>query len=274
MRTHIIICASVVVFLFNGREMAVIAQPDTVPIPYPYVREADVMWSKRIWRVIDLREKINLPLYYPLDEVEKITSLFRVIQKGIYAGAITKVFAYDVFTNEFGPLMKLADIKKAMTENIDVKDSVGNPMMNPNGSPITIQDTIKPDRISQYWIKEDWFFDKQRSVMEVRIISLAPVIEINDPANDRFSYKPLFWLYYPDCRNFFAKFKCYNYANAADWRNFDEIFQKRFFGSYIRQESNVYGRTIGSYAQGDEALFESERIKEGIFKFEEDLWHY
>ena len=36
------------------------------PIPYPHVREADVMWAKKVWRVIDLREKINLPLYYPI----------------------------------------------------------------------------------------------------------------------------------------------------------------------------------------------------------------
>jgi gliding motility associated protien GldN len=244
------------------------------PIPYVYVREADVMWSKTVWRVIDLREKINLPLYYPIDNLPDRVSLFRVIQKGISEEKISKVFTYDVFTNDFGAQLKLPEAMKAMTETIDVKDSVGMPLINAFGNPVTIQDTLKPDRIAQYWIKECWFFDKQRSVMEVRIIGLAPVIIIDDPVNERFSYKPLFWLSYADCRNYFYEYKCYNPYNDTDWRNFDEIFQKRFFSSYIRQESNVYGRPIAAYAQGDEALEESERIKEEIFKFESDLWHY
>ena len=110
--------------------------------------------------------------------------------------------------------------------------------------------------------------------MEVRILGLAPVIEIDDPVNERFSYKPLFWLYYPDCRNYFVQFKWYNPYNDGDRINYDQLFQKRFFSSYILKESNVYDRPIPAYAQGMEALMESDRIKEKIFKFEEDLWNY
>ena len=36
------------------------------PIPYPSLRRADAMWQKRIWRVIDFREKINQPFYFPI----------------------------------------------------------------------------------------------------------------------------------------------------------------------------------------------------------------
>jgi gliding motility associated protien GldN len=243
-------------------------------IPYVYVREADVMWSKRIWRVIDLREKMNLPLYYPLDDLPERSSLFRVIQKGLSSGKISKVFDFDVFTNEFGAPLTRQQVLNRMTETIDVKDPEGNPLVDADGKQVTIQDTLKPDRIMQYWIKEEWFFDKQRSVLDVRIIAIAPVIETGDPESGRFSYKPLFWLYYPDCRTIFAENKVYNPWNDSQWLSFDELFQKRFFSSYINQESNVYGRPISAYAQGAEALFEAERIKESIFKWEDDLWHY
>lgn len=270
MRRCVIIYGCLLLSLLNTVPGKIFSQP----IPYAYVREADVMWSKEIWRVIDLREKINLPLYYPLDELPNRKSLFRIIQEGIYSGKISKIYDFDVFTNEFGSELKLPEAKNRMTETIDVKDSVGGPLLNSIGNQVTMQDTIKPERIAQYWIKEVWFFDKQRSVMEVRITAIAPIIVIDDPDNERFSYKPLFWLSYPDCRNYIAEFKCYNAFNDSDWRNFDEIFQKRFFNSYIVQESNVYGRPVSAYAQGKEALLESEKIKEDIFKFEEDLWHH
>ena len=134
--------------------------------------------------------------------------------------------------------------------------------------------TIQPADIVQYIIKEDWFFDKQRSVMDVRIISIAPVIEVQDEQGEFRGYKPLFWLYFPDCRNYFSKFKVYDPANDADERNFDEIFQKRLFGSYISMESNVYNRPVSSYTTGTDAMMESERIKNSIFEFEQGLWHY
>lgn len=243
-------------------------------MPYTFVREADVMWSKNIWRVIDLREKINHPLYYPIDDLPERRSLFRIIQQGINSGKITSIFEYDVFTNEFGPVMMPASAQRAMTETIDVKTPEGEPLTDEYGNPVTLQDTLRPDRIVQYWLKETWFFDRKRSVMEVRITGIAPVIEVGDPESDRFSYKPLFWIYFPSCRNYFSDNKCYNPYNDSQWITYDDLFCKRIFGSYIRQESNVFGRPIAAYAQGEEALLESERIKEYIFKFEKDLWHY
>lgn len=271
MRTCMIICAGIVLSFWDRKEMKVCAQP---PMPYVQVREADVMWSKRIWRVIDLREKINFPLYYPLDELPERIPLFRVIQKGIQNGKITKVYDFDIFSNEFGQLLSSSDALNRMTEPINARDTVGEPLIDPMGNMIIVQDTLRPDRIAQYWIKEDWFFDKLRSVMDVRIMGLAPVIEVSDPSSGRFGYKALFWLYFPDCRNYFSEHKAYNPYNDAAWLNFDQLFAKRIFSSYIRMESNVFNRPISSYAQGQEALLESERIKESIFNFEQDLWHY
>jgi len=250
--------------------------PYRKPIPYVYIRESDVMWQKRIWRVIDLREKINHPLYYPIEDLAKRPSLFKVLQKGISNGKITSVFEFDASTFEFGTSMNPTEIGKAMTEMIDVKDSAGNPLFDSLGNQVTKPDTLSSDDIAQYWIKEDWFFDKQRSIMDVRIIAIAPVIEKEDIANNRFSYRALFWIYYPSMRNYLAQYYCYNPYNDAEWRTYDEIFHKRLFNSYVSMESNVYNRPITAYlsGQGMDQMLESERIKDDLFKFEHDMWHY
>ena len=250
--------------------------PYRKPIPYVYEREADIMWQKRIWRVIDLREKINHPLYYPIDELAKRPSLFSIIQSGLYTGKITTVFEFDVFTNEFGPSLTLAEVSAAMTDKIGMKDSIGEPILDSTGSQVMMPDTMAPDDIIQYYVKEDWFFEKQRSVMDVRIIAIAPVVEVDDPISGKFTFHPLFWLYYPACRNYFSQFYCYNPSNDAEWRTFDEIFHKRMFNSYVYMESNVYNRPVGAYlaGQGMEQLLEAERIKDDIFKFEHDMWHF
>lgn len=246
------------------------------PIPYVYEREADIMWQRRVWRVIDLREKINHSLYYPTDSLAKRPSLFQVIKNGLVSGKINTVFEYDPFTNEFGPSMPQAAVLKAMTEEIMLRDSIGQPLFDSIGNQQMMPTPLTTDKIVQYYLKEDWFFEKQRSVMDVRIIAIAPIIEIDDPIQGKFSYKVLFWLYYPALRNYLSQYYCYNPYNDAEWRTYDEVFHKRLFNSYSYMESNVYNRPIAAYLSGQsmEMLLESERIKDDIFKIEHDMWHY
>ncbi|MEW6468593.1 MAG: gliding motility protein GldN [Bacteroidota bacterium] len=244
---------------------------DRKPIQYTHLREADVMWSKTIWRVVDLREKQNLPLYYPITPINDRLSLFDVIKKGLQSGELT---AYDkpLLDDEFNYEMPLSQVNA----KLNFVDTVLTQDLNTGAwDTVLVPRQIMSENVKQYWVKEVWFFDKQRSVMDVRIIGISPLIEKIDKTTGEFrGYEPLFWLYFPGCRNYFAKYECFNRQSDAERRTYDDIFHKRLFESYIRKESNVYDRLIIEYAQQMAALLESDRVKEDLFIIEHDLWHF
>jgi gliding motility associated protien GldN len=128
--------------------------------------------------------------------------------------------------------------------------------------------------IVQYRIKEDWFFDKERSVLDTRILGIAPVIYLKDDNNQILGLRETFWLYFPHCRYVFNNYFVYNEQNDAQWMSFDDMFWKRQFSSTIYKESNVFDREIESYRTGVDALMESEKITEEIRLFEHDVWNF
>lgn len=243
-------------------------------VPYPSLREADVMYVRRIWQDIDLRQKINQMFYFPVDPIEDRKNLFDVVRYALEVeGSLT---AYGT-----GPAGDDDEFRYPYTGT--QVDSVLNPVVIiPQFDPVTgevigsmeAQTSINSQDIVRYRIKEDWVWDRQRSQRHVRIIGIAPIIEKKDDEGNSQGLAPLFWLYYPECRYVFANAECYNYENDAQRRTFEEIFQKRYFSSYIVKETNVFDRSIADYAQGLDALLESERIKDELFTIEHDLWHY
>jgi gliding motility associated protien GldN len=242
--------------------------PARKPIPYTHLREADVMWSKRIWRNIDLREKMNFPLYFPEDPTNGRASLFEVIKKGVSEGSL---LAFD--TDDFRQQL-------TRTQAIDALESVVMKQTEDPNNPglyYEVADTqrVESRQIVAYQLKEDWFFDRQRSVMDVRIIGIAPIKVTIDPTTGAERGRALvFWLYFPNCREIFANAESYNRGNDTERRTFEDIFWKRMFSSYVVKESNVYDRLISDYATGLDGLLEARRIKEQIHTLEMDLWHY
>lgn len=242
------------------------------PVVYLHEREADMMWAKRVWRIVDLREKINLPLFYPTEEDQKdLSSLWKIIKLGLTSGQIT-AYGRPAIDDEFQFELPLSEVNNIIV----LKDTQLVQDINTGEFDTIAQDIpITSEKITRYWIKEDWFFDKQRSVMEVRIMGIAPMIEkIDKNTGDFRSYEPLFWLYFPQCRPIFAQYYTFNRYNDVERRTFDEVFHKRLFSSFITKEANVYGRAILQYTQSMGALLESDRIKNDLFLFEHDLWHF
>jgi len=270
------LCVSVLILwnvLMHLSSAQVLAQPpDTVYkkiVPYVFVREADAMWAKRVWRTIDLREKINFPYYYPSQPSEGRMSLFDILKKGIRSGRIT-AYGNPFLDDQFTEPLTTAQAEK-MFIRLDTITTIDENEMEKR---IPISEEVSSPDIKQYWIKEDWFFDRQRSVMDVRIIGICPLKENKGDDGEVRGYQPMFWVYFPEIRQSLANSHVYVYSNNSSPVSYDDLFMKRYFGSYIHKESNVFDRSITEYATGLNTLLEAERVKEEIANYEHDLWHY
>lgn len=245
--------------------------PTRKVIPYTHLREADVMWSTRIWRKLDLREKINQPLYYPTESIKNRRSLTQVILEAVREGSLT---AYDPLDDEFTMTLTKAEIERKLlfidTLYIESPDPPYDLQMQ------VVEEPFQSSNVKEIRLKEDWFFDRQKSILDVRIIGIQPVADNIDRTTGELRGKePMFWIYFPEARNIFASAEVFNRQNDAERRTMEDIFWKRMFGSYIYKEKNVYDRQISDYMlNGIDQLLEAEKIKEDIFILEHDLWEY
>ncbi|XOV67186.1 MAG: gliding motility protein GldN [Fluviicola sp.] len=294
-------------------------------VPYEPVREADVVWSKRVWSFIDLRQKINHPLFYPLDDInyggvwtKNATrwSLWTIIRMHIMNGDLTMFSPYNPTLMGFGGWdgdqlkypIKPQDGGNFFTDSLfreQVSYYLGE--VGPQSTnPCLIEDVNDPrfgeiktrvdengmevycypppdttwftsEDIIQYRLKEDWFFDKERSVMERRIIAIAPVRYTKEIVNGKeqiTGMEEMFWLYFPHCRYVLNNYFAYNSHNDAQWMSFDDLFWKRKFHATIYKESNTYDREISTYRFGLDAIYEAETIKEEVRTIEHDVWSF
>jgi gliding motility associated protien GldN len=236
------------------------------PVPEAYNREADMVWNNRIWREVDFKEKINHPLYFPVEPQPCRVSLFQLVCKHVLRGEII-AFSDENFYNPIS--VNVARNKLVQSEMIiqPVYDEYGNERLDT----ITAFDSVSIfSRVTKIRMMEDWYLNSGRSCMEVKIVSMA----FYEYVEDKEAYKELFWVYFPAVKPFLAKYRVFNPKNTDDYSSFDNLFARRQFSSTIVKESNVYDRYVFEYAKGIDALMESDRIKNDIFKMEHDLWHY
>ena len=238
---------------------------------FPYVREADVVWAHRVWRVIDFKEKINQVFYYPIAPDQGRKNLFTILDEALTSGQI-RGFDGDMFENVVNwEELKASLAGSEVIERYDT-DIDGNEIITYD----TIMTSLKAEDVTMLRIKEDWFIDKNRSVEDVRIIGFALIYMQQKEEGTPPVQMPLAWIRYndPEVRELLANAEVYNMDNDRARRSYDDIFRKRIFSSYVIRESNDFNRRIEDYASGIDAWMESQRIEDYLFEMEGDLWEY
>lgn len=247
-------------------------------IDWPYLREADVMWAKRIWRVVDTREKQNQPMKWPKNPLNVI------IYNAILSGKLT-AYINDSLTSFRSP----EEFKSFMAEKKPVTT-----FLDPNGDPDdpnniridSVDVSLNATDIQKYKVVEDWLFDKKESRMYVRIIAIAPIIT---PQKEGVEIGEIEWAWLKyhkdpsdedvgDIRSVLVNMEVFNRQNDAARLTYDDWFEQRLFNSYIVKEANPYDMAIKEFGEfkddGISALLDSERIKQELFEKEHDLWEY
>jgi gliding motility associated protien GldN len=161
------------------------------------------------------------------------------------------------------------------TETIDRTDAEIVPGTASDPFPVEYkvrnQKYLNSNRIIKYLLKEDWFFDKERSILDVRTIGLAPVIYEDSSSMKE---KILFWVYYPQVRDVLKNYYVYDPKSTVGGNTFDHLFMTRRFNAVVYKESTLYDRKIEDYRFGADALYESEKVKNTIRTFEHDVWNF
>lgn len=241
------------------------------PFQYPFVREADVAWKLRVWRVVDFREKMNQVFYYPVQEDQGRKNLFTIIDEAAKAGVI-KVYEDDEFKKEIDYATVIAGAGR--TQNIELTETNLDGEEVVRDSVVTIHMT--PEEIKSLRIKEDWFVDKQRSVQDVRILGFSLIYLMDRGDGSAPQPYPLGWIRYedPEVRNLLANTEVFNPKNDVERRSYDDVFVQRLFSSYVIRVSRTHDNKISDYLTGLDALFESQNIENEIFNREQDMWEY
>ena len=259
------------------------------PLPYGYVHDRDILMGKRIWEYVDLDERVNFPLYFPVDG-DVMSSpdrrpLYNVLISGIKEGKITEVYDSSYFTTK----KTLKDIESSLY-TVDTTD-VGREQMNEDmeayrkGTKKIDEEFIRKTEIeaydvSAYRIVGYWYFDKRQGELKYRLLGICPVVPdvFSKKNNDaELEYIDLFWVYFPSTRDILHEAKAFNNRNSAMPFSFDHLLNARRFSGMIYLEENVYGdRKIADYMKENSQmqLLESDRVKEKIRDFEQDMWNY
>jgi gliding motility associated protien GldN len=247
---------------------------ERTPLPYEHLRWDDALFAEKVWREMDLREKMNMPFRYQAEDDNGDQRFISILLKAVQSGEVV-AFADDRFTT---PLDSAG--RNEITAS-GAADTVARTDVNDPSKVIeyvVTQKSFDPESVMKLRIKEEWVFDREASRMFVRILGIAPLRTVYLPNGEERGSTVMFWVYYPDLRPTLAKYEVYNAKNMGNGRmTWEELFESRMFSSYITKSTldNPSNKNIRNMIKDPIlALLEGENIRERIFNYEQDLWSY
>jgi gliding motility associated protien GldN len=246
------------------------------PLPYEYLRWDDALYAEKVWRELDLREKMNAPFRYDATDDNGSQLFINMLLRAVNTGQVTAFSSVDErFTTPMTPaeVMGLTQGKVDTVPEYDVMD------INKIKGYVVTRSSFDPKSVVKLRIKEEWVFDREASRLFCRILGIAPLkTEYLPNGQERSASSVMFWVYYPDLRPLLAKWEVYNPKNMGQSRmTWEELFESRMFSSYIVRSTidNASNKNIRLYIKDPIlALLEGDNIKEKIFNYEQDLWSY
>jgi gliding motility associated protien GldN len=251
---------------------------DRTPLAYEHIREDDAVYRQRVWREINIHEKMNLPFAYAATEDNGNQRFINILLNAIKSGEVT---AFDPIDDRFTTPYTFKQIAEQVVGKPKILQ-VPDLDKDPDGSKGIMRDTtivqdFNPESVERYWVKEEWVFDKESSRLYARILGIAPLKTITNADGSFRAVLPIFWVYYPDLRSMLAKYEAYNGKNYGARMSWEELFESRMFASRIIKSSidNPGDKQIMEYIKDPILqLLEGENVKEKIFNYEQDLWSY
>lgn len=260
--------------------------PSVRPIP-----ASDMMYRRTVWRVVDLREKQNRPLYSVNHEITKI------ILDAVKRGELT-VYKDDSLKKQMTPEEYRKTLVKPGEEIVETEDDraaraeaerqlaqieaakrrqMGSRYVAPPPTESFASGPIEysPRDIKKLEIKEEVIFDKKRSRMyyDIQAVTLKVPNAVTgfDDVIGAFAYKDLVKVF----RNHPEEAIWYNPQNNANHLNLADAFDLRLFGNYIKKVSNPNDDDLKAIHGGSQqAILASQRALEEMIEFEHNLWSY
>ncbi len=246
---------------------------ERTPLPYEHLRWDDALFSEKVWRELDLREKMNQVFRYEAQDDNGSQIFIDMLLKAVNSGEVT-AFADDRFSTP----LSLDEISQLTVGSYDTvaKTDINDPTIIKEY--VVTKASFDPKTVLKLRIKEEWVFDREASRMFVRILGIAPLKTQFLPNGQERGTTAMFWLYYPDLRPMLAKYEVYNPKNMGMGRmTWEELFESRMFSSYIVKSTldNPGNKNIRVYVKDPIlALVEGDNVRERIFNYEQDLWSY
>jgi gliding motility associated protien GldN len=244
------------------------------PLPYEHLRWDDALYSEKVWRELDLREKMNQPFRYVAEDDNGSQMFIDMLLKAVRRDSIL-AFADDRFTQPYTKTELNALTSGGAPDTTAVYDPND---INKVTKYVVTQKSFDPKSVTKLRIMEQWIFDREASRMFVRIIGIAPLKTEYLPNGQERGQSVMFWVYYPDLRPMLAKYEVYNPKNLGYGRmTWEELFESRMFSSYVTK-STLDNPSMKTIAQSIKdpilRLLEGDNIKDRIFNYEQDLWSY